>query len=822
MSNHTTVADFNFDWRFILDDQEAFSHANYDDGAWRTLQLPHDWSVEHAFDESLEGATGYLPGGIGWYRKTFTVEEIGSLTSILFDGVYNNASFWINGVSLGDHPYGYTPALFEISHAINTNGQPNVIAVRVNHSHYGDSRWYTGSGIYRNVELITKPQVNIPVWGVFITTPEVSSEEAKVALKINVSNHSTETFSGQLKTNILDPNGVVVASVESEIESHPGSETAHDQEINIKTPTLWHVEQGHLYRAVTSLNQDGAILESVENKFGIRDFKFDAQKGFFLNGESMNIKGVCLHHDAGLVGAAVPQGVWRRRLEKLQEMGCNAIRCAHNPPSAEFLDLCDEMGFLVQNEFFDEWDNPKDKRHNMQLQIEDDITKGYTHHFQEWAEHDLKITMLRDRNHPCIFQWSIGNEIEWTYQNYPDASGYFKDHGNWDYFFVPPLHSPEEVKASYDALPKAQFTLEDTAVKLADWTRELDTTRPVTSNCILPIVGYVTGYAHALDIVGYSYRKPIYDRGHEEYPERPIMGTENVGQWQEWKEVLDRPYLSGIFVWTGITYLGEAHGQWPKKGNGSGFLNFAGFENAGYHVFRSLWAADEPFVHIATQTLEKSIYKLNNTGQVIEKEEGAWEKRLWDWHDINYHWNYNEDELCVLEIASNCEQVELFANGQSLGVQYLKDQADRFFKWSLPFTAGELEARGTHANGRETTYGLKTAKAPHRIELTMDRDRLRANGYDVAHAVAQVVDEDGTPVRHLEQELVFDITGSHRLLGVDNGHINNVQDFQSNRLVTDQGRALLILQSEKDQAGSIAVEVVSDGVTTAQKTILVI
>ncbi|MGS0523886.1 glycoside hydrolase family 2 TIM barrel-domain containing protein [Zobellia nedashkovskayae] len=288
----------------------------------------------------------------------------------------------------------------------------------------------------------------------------------------------------------------------------------------------------------------------------------------------MKIKGVCLHHDGGMVGAAVPDDVWRRRLTKLKKAGCNAIRISHNPGSEAFLNLCDEMGFLVQDEFFDEWDNPKDKRKNMNEQSVDYVTRGYTEHFQEWAEKDLKNTILAHRNHPSIIQWSIGNEIEWTYPRNTDATGFFNNMG-WqgNYFFSEPPFTPEQIKEQLKTLPKEKYDIGKTAQKLAKWTKELDTTRYVTANCILPSASHLSGYTDALDVVGYSYRRVIYDYGHKNYPNEVIMGTENLPQWHEWKAVMERPFISGLFLWTGIDYMGESNGGWPKKGTNSGLLN---------------------------------------------------------------------------------------------------------------------------------------------------------------------------------------------------------------------------------------------------------
>ena len=490
--------------------------------------------------------------------------------------------------------------------------------------------------------------------------------------------------------------------------------------------------------------------------------------------------------------------MWERRFKKLKEAGCNAIRVAHNPASEEFLQLCDEMGFLVQEEFFDEWDNPKDKRLNQQERHDDYVSRGYADNFQEWAEKDLKSTMLRSRNHPSIFQWSIGNEIEWTYPRYAHSSGFFNMSWNGNYFWDEPPISTDQIKKRYDEYGDEQYVLANTAKKLAKWTREMDTSRPVVANCILPSVSHESGYADALDVVGYSYRRILYDYGHEHYPDKVLMGTENLPQWHEWKSVMERSHISGTFLWTGIDYMGEAHNGWPRKGIASGLIDLAGFEKPTFHMYRTLWQ-NEPHVYLATQTLAKSIFTIDEaTGLPVEKKPGAWKRRLWTWHEVNEHWNYKEGEIIIVEVYSNCDEVELFQNGKSLGIRKLAVAEDRMLKWAVPFEKGTLKAVGL--KGTETSDAeIASASKPASIRLVPDKNTIAADGYDVAHIVAQIVDEHGNPVKHINEKIKFEVQGNARLLGVDNGDIKNIQDFQSNEIISYKGRALLIIQSNFEQ-----------------------
>lgn len=796
--------DFNGDWEFkLLENTGIQDSEKYID--WTKISIPHDWSVDFSFDPSKgEGATGYLPGGKGLYRKEFNLNNTKSTTTyLLFDGIYNNSKVYLNDKLLGFHPYGYSPFYFDITDDLNTKGGKNMIKVDVDRKRYVDSRWYTGSGIYRNVKLIRKNNLHIPVWGVFITTPKITSEEAIVDIKSTIKNNNSKDEKFDVAIKIYDDKNNIVGETKNTYSIVANKQVKLHQTIKLLKPYLWKIDFPRMYQAKIQVLKGNDIIDENKVKFGVRDIKFDADEGFFLNDIKTAIKGVCLHHDGGIVGAAVPKDVWRRRLEKLKEAGCNAIRISHNPGSEEFLDLCDEMGFLVQDEFFDEWDNPKDKRLNTNEKSVDSVTRGYTEYFQEWAEKDLKNTILAHRNHPSIFQWSIGNEIEWTYPRNVDATGFFNNM-DWtgNYFWEEPPHTVDQIKEKLATLPKAKYDIGKTAKKLADWTRELDTTRYVTANCILPSASHLSGYADVLDVVGYSYRRVLYDYGHKNYPYKPIMGTENLVQWHEWKAVQERPFISGTFLWTGIDYMGESNDKWPRKATPSGMLDVAGFEKPSYHMMKTLWN-DDPHIYVATQTIEKSIFEEDEkTGVPVEKNKGAWKKALWEWHDVNEHWNYKDNEKIVVEIYSNYDAIELCLNGQSLETKKLKDFEDKIYKWIIPFKKGELKIIGKKNGNPDEIKTLRTNTKPKRIKLSSDKTLLKSDGYSVAHIVAQLVDDQDNPVKNLEEDITFSVDGDVTILGVDNGSVFNVQDYKSNAVTTNKGRCLLLIQSKrkKDKA----------------------
>ncbi|MFR9496139.1 MAG: glycoside hydrolase family 2 TIM barrel-domain containing protein [Rikenellaceae bacterium] len=805
------AGNFNDGWLFTLSDSEDYRLTTYDPSQWRKLDLPHDWSIEMPFSAENEGCTGFAAGGIGWYSKIFdTPTSKEEKCYIIFDGVYNNATFWINGIKLGDHPFGYAPIYYDLSPLLAPQGEPNRISVRVDHSRYADSRWYTGSGIYRNVELLTLNKLHIPVWGSFITTPHVSRQSATVKIEIEIENDHKAAKSGSLISKIFDAAGEKVGEVITDFEVKAGEKVTIDKAVEVVNPMLWSVDSPNLYSVKSHIVADGKSLEERSTTIGIRSIRFDKDSGFYLNEENMKIKGVCLHHDAGLVGTAVPKDVWRRRLLALKEMGCNAIRTSHNPPSDEFLDLCDELGFLVQNEFYDEWDLPKDKRYNMQDKEVDYITRGHSESFQQWAEIDLKNTMLSSRNHPSIFQWSIGNEIEWTYPGNRSATGLFKGTNkngkmDWTLWRVPtPPNSPEQVRDFWASYPEQTFDMGQTATKLAAWTREMDTTRPVTANLILPTSSMETAYAEVLDVVGFSYKETKYDYFREVYPERTMMGTENVVRWYEWKAVLDHDFISGIFLWTGVDYMGECRANhWPIKVTPHGPLDIAGFPRGSYYAFQSFWT-DEPVLEIYSQTEELSTFKKDDHGKAVEKKKDGWKLAPREWQKVNPYWGYADGEATIVEIYSNCESVELFQNGKSLGMQYLADQDDRIYKWATNYKQGKLVAKGVK-DGEKVQSSLETLGEATAIELTPDRESLKANNTDVLHVVAQLVDKRGRAIKNQDAQITFEIEGDYRFIGTDCGDTTKYDTFKSKTINTSFGRALLAIQATR-QSGGVTIK----------------
>lgn len=814
--------DFNFDWKFTLvESPELPKQVPLDDTDWREIRLPHDWSVEFPFDSIWEGATGYLPGGVGIYQKHFSTpaspEEMN--TFVLFDGVYNNATYWLNGTKLGINPYGYSPVYWDLTSLLKTDGTENILTVHVDHSRYVDSRWYSGSGIYRNVKLITTDKLHIPIWGTFVTTPEVSEEQATVNAEIKIKNDGAKTAKFTLKTEILDANAQVVATQEADYKLEKGGELFVNQELKVKNPALWDCENPNMYKFVSTLKQRKDIVDTYTTPFGIRTIEYVVDEGFYLNGQNTYMKGVCLHHDGGLVGAAVPEGVWRRRFQKLKAGGVNAIRTSHNPFSEEFLDLCDEMGILVQNEIFDEMDYAKDKRNNKQDQHDDYISRGYDRYFQEWAESDLKRTILRDRNHPSVVQWSIGNEIEWTYMSYRFVSGFWTDPNDLtkrkgNFWGGRPMFSGEEMKERYDTMPKDEYNLGETSQKLADWVRELDTTRPTTANHIIPQVSHVSGYADAVDIAGYSYRNNIFPWSKHYFPEKQTTINECPGTWDDWKQVLEYPGVFSMFMWTGIDYIGESNNRWPGRRPWGDMLDLAGFEEQGWNYFKSIWI-DEPHISIGTLPLDGSTFECDSmSGFAIAKSEKSYK-----WRSSNSHWNYEDGEYIVVEVCSNHATTELLLNGKSLGRRSMSDSPGRLMRWIVPFEAGKLEARAV-LGSEKASAKLLTASAPVKMQLEADKQELIADAYDVSHIVVQLLDENGVPTKTENTVVEFEIVGEAKLLGVDCGNHHKHQSFQSNTIETYKGRCLAIIQSTKN-SGTVTIKAKAKGYATQSVDIAV-
>jgi beta-galactosidase len=779
---------FDLGWKFRRGDFPGAEAPEFSDADWRTLDLPHDWSIEGPFDEkepsSFCGA--YLPTGVGWYRKRFRLPDSykDKKLTIEFDGVYQLSEVWINGQFLGKRPYGYVPFFYDLRPHVTFGGE-NVIAVKVDNSHQTNCRWYSGSGIYRHTWLLSTNKVHVAHWGTFVRSPQASKEVGTLQVTTRIANDNRNSARCALVTSIIDHDGNEVQRAETVQEVASGNEYEFLQQIKVNNPHLWSVADPYLYKIRSTVRNGSRVVDEYETPMGIREAVFDADRGFLLNGEPVKLNGVCLHHDAGCVGAAVPERVWERRLEILKEMGCNAIRTSHNPYAAEFLDLCDRMGFLVMNEAFDEWKVPKG-------QIG---PNGYAKYFDEWYERDVQNFVRRDRNHPSVVLWSAGNEIG-------DQSS-----------------------------PQGPETLE----KLLRVFHAEDPTRLVTAGCD-HIHSEPTSEAASpeflalLDVVGYNYvdrwrdrREKYYSIDRHAFPQRRFVGTEseamggirgeypdlfptndppagffqflrgrNVDVEQLWKFVSTYNYVAGDFMWTGIDYLGEA--RWPMKGSSAGVIDTCGFKKDGYYFYQSQWT-DKPVLHVLP------------------------------------HWNWRGKEGQVIPVTcfTNCDTVELFLNGRSLGVKgyefprlgmegrwgnlperakVLRTTADLHLSWDVLYEPGALKAVGTKDGKIVATAEIFTTGQPVSIGLSSDRESIAADQRDVAHVTVQILDDKGRVVPTADNEVTFEIEGAGMLLGTDNGDPASHDNYKSNRRKAFNGLCIAILKSN-GKGGQIQITAVS-------------
>jgi len=784
---------FDSGWKFLRGDAPGAEAVSFVDSDWRSLDLPHDWSVEGPFDEKAPaGATGgYLPTGIGWYRKHFRLPDSyeGKKVTIGFDGVYQLSEVWINGQYLGKRPYGYVPFFYDLTAYVKF-GSEHVLAVRVDNSHQTNCRWYSGSGIYRHTWLLVTSKVHISHWGTFISTPEVQKEAAAVRARTKVRNEDRALVHCTLITSVFDQNGRVVAKAEANQDMSPGAEHEFVQPMSVANPNLWSVAGPYMYNVHSTVKVQNEVLDEYDTPFGIRSGVFDADRGFLLNGERIKINGVCLHHDGGCMGAAVPERVWERRMEILKEMGCNAIRTSHNPPAEEFLSLCDRMGFLVMDEAFDEWRIGKG-------QIG---PNGYARYFDEWYERDVENLVRRDRNHPSVVLWSAGNEI-----------------GDQD-------------------VPEGAETL----AKILKVFHDEDPTRLVTAGCDHiaadpPDHRARPEFLALLDVVGYNYadrwrdrREKYYSVDRETFPQRRMIGTEstsmggvrgeypeispppgappffqflrgrNVDVEQLWKFVRDYDYVAGDFMWTGIDHLGEAF--WPNKGSSSGVVDTCGFKKDGFYFYQSQWT-NTPVLHMFP------------------------------------HWNWKgrEGQIIPVTCFTNCDTVELFVNGTSWGVKgyefprvgmelrwgnlperarTLRTTGDLHLSWDVPYHPGTIKMVGT-INGRTAASAeIATTGEPARLEASLDREAILADGRDLVHLTIQVLDDQGRVVPTATNPVTLSLDGVGKLIGMDNGDPRSHEDFRSNCRKAFNGMCLAIVQSNGKE-GQIQMKVSSPSIQEA-------
>lgn len=775
------ITDFDKGWKFHLGDVSDAQNPAAADKEWRTLNLPHDWSIEGTFskDNPATPEGGALPGGIGWYRKTFTVPAASKNKQVYinFDGVYQHSDVWVNGRHLGFRPNGYISFRYDLTPYLNFGGT-NVIAVKVDNKDQPNSRWYSGSGIYRNVWLVTTNKLAIDHWGTYVTTPQVSDELATIKLDINIKNTDTDKPAYTTKVTVYDAARKVVAvggSIPSTTQVQDTS-AALSNTLTVNNPQLWSVDRPYIYSVVTQVLVGKNVVDEYVTPLGIRYFEFDYSKGFSLNGKPLKILGVCDHNDLGSLGAAVNTRALERQLEILKGMGVNGIRTSHNPPAPELLDLCDKMGFIVMDEAFDMWKQQKTK---------------YDYHlfWDEWHKRDLQDQLRRDRNHPSVFIWSIGNEIGEQYSK-TDTSG------------------------------------RNIARELAGIVRSMDN-RPITSANNDPSKTSNIIASGALDLIGYNYHEGEYANFPERYPGKKFIATETTSgletrgyyefpsdsiriwprTWDKpevregnqvsafdnvrppwgstheatWKVMKKHDYLSGMFIWTGFDYLGEPTPySWPSRSSYFGIVDLAGFPKDIYYMYQSEW-----------------------TGKTVLH--------------IFPHWNWEPGKTVdVWAYYNNADEVELYLNGKSVGVKK-KTGDDLHVMWRLKFEPGTLKAV-SRKNGKVVlTKEIRTAGAPAKIELVADRSTINADGKDLSFITARILDKDGNVVPNADNRIKFIVSGGS-LVSVDNGDPVSHDSFRADNMKAFHGLALAIIRG-RETPGDVTFSATADGVKSATITV---
>jgi beta-galactosidase/beta-glucuronidase len=780
LSPINNIRNFNLNWKFCKGDVLGAQDPNFGYDNWQEVDLPHDWSIEGPFNPKWASCTGYLPGGVGWYRKKFIIPKSNEdkKVFIYFEGVYNNCEVWINGISLGKRPNGYISFYYEISEHLHFGGE-NVISVKVDHSKYADSRWYTGSGIYRNVKLIITNALYIKLWGVYAHASLSGLDHGLLEVNVTITNENSTAFEAKV-INQLFYKGEIIGQTEQNITIAGNDESVIHGVIEVPDPKLWDLEYPELYNLISSIKVEDQILDQVETIVGFREIQFDPNKGFFLNGRSMKLKGICIHHDAGCLGAAVPVDVLSRRLDILKEMGCNAIRTSHNPFSPEFYDLCDKKGFLVIDEIFDEWELPK-KKWIDGWNVGTPGMDGYAEHFKQWAKVDLRDQILRDRNHPCIIMWSIGNEID--FPNDPYSHEILNTEKN-----------PQTWAKFDENLPHAN-RLGEIARELVSLVKKYDKTRPITAGLASALMSNEVGYADALDVVGYNYQEYRYKSDHVKYPERILYGSENSITLKAWQAVAENDFIMGQFLWTGIEYLGEA-GKYPTRQSRHGLIDLAGYKKPEFYFRQSLWS-EKSMVFMGISELNKDF------------------KYSWEYEKIYPHWNWNPGQLVKVTVFSNCQEVELISNNKSFGTKQMEDFAENKLNWEIPFEPGELHAIARNNDKEVASFKLRTAGEPTQLLLKSDKRQIKVNNRDVAHIDLLIADEKGIPVYSANNNITCKVSGPIRLLGLEDANPTNIEDYNDSQQNAFKGRLLAYIQSF-DQTGKGKIIFSSPGLSGAE------
>ncbi len=767
---------FDYDWRFFLGDDPNAAINTFDDKNWRVLDLPHDWSIESTIDKNNPsgGDGGFFAAGIGWYRKVFAVPAAskGKRVSVYFEGVYMNAEVFVNGKSLGVHPYGYTTFTYDISPYLSP-GNTNIIAVRVDNSKQKNSRWYSGSGIYRHVWLVVTNPVHIANWGTAITTPDVSAAKATVTVKTLLKNETSRAQNIVLKTSLTGISTKPAGTGETKVALLPNSEHEVTQNIAVLAPSLWSPKTPVLYQARVQVLKGNKIEDETKTRFGIRSLRFSTDQGFQLNGQTIKINGGCVHHDNGCLGAAAFDRAEERRVEILKAAGFNAVRTSHNPPSEAFLAACDRLGMMVIDEAFDGWRTAKNKY-------------DYAMYFDDWWQRDLETMVLRDRNHPSVIMWSIGNEII-------------------------ERKKPESV---------------ETAKMLAESVRNIDPTRPVTSAMTTwdkdweifdPLMA-----AH--DIAGYNYELHRAAADHERVPSRIIVQTESYPKdaFANWKLVQNNRYVLGDFVWTALDYLGESGiGRWYYSDESAAFhartelypyhaaycgdIDLTGWRKPISH-YRSMLYNDNEKLFMAVREPERSPGDIHVTAWAVWP---TWES--WTWPGF-------EGKDIAVEVYSKYSRVRLYLDKKLIGEKGTTEAEEFKATFTLPYAAGELRAVGM-MDGREAqSVILKTAGNAAKIKLSADRNTMLADGQDLSYISVEVTDDDGVLQPNAVNNLQFGIEGPGVIAGVDNANPKDPDPYVANNRKAWHGRALVVIKSGKN-AGTIKLTVRSAGLASASLTI---
>lgn len=772
---------FDKGWRFHLAEEPFTFWGNwyardFDDREWRCLDLPHDWSIELPRDPRSPGGTegGFFVDGVGWYRKRFEVPDSwqSKRIAVTFDGVFKNAEVWVNDRYVGRHPYGYTSFTMDLSRYIEA-GTENLLVVRVDNSAPKHSRWYSGSGIYRHVWLLVRDPVHIGDGGIYVTTPEVSAESALVRLEATAINESAEPRPVTVRWIVVGPDGEDCGALAEEAEIPPGESQAFVRELSIATPRLWAPDHPWLYRSQVEVRAGGEAVDAESTSFGIRSIRFSASEGFLLNGEPLKMRGGCVHHDCGPLGAMSIDRAEERKVEVLKASGFNAVRCAHNPPSPAFLDACDRLGMLVIDEAFDNW-------------RERSTPNDYHLVFDDWWQRDLDSMLYRDRNHPCIVIWSIGNEV--TERGLP-----------WG----PSL-----------------------ARRLAERVRLADPTRPVTSAVNgLPQWEKTEAFFAELDVCGYNYQVGSYEDDHRRHPQRIIVATETFASkaFEYWRAAERLPYVIGDFVWTALDYLGESGigGTWSEGDTGPGWtdwlpgwpwhqaycgdIDICGWKRPQSHYRDILWGAHD--------ALYIGVHAPIPEGRKLVRLE-------WGWPDVQACWSWPgmDGRALQVDVYSACDEVEFVLNGIPVGRKVMTDGDRLIATFTVSYAPGELKAIGYRAGAKVVEQSLLTCGPAHSLRLTADRNPIAADPNDLAYATVEAVDAGGRVVPTADHIVYFTVSGPGHIAALGSNNPQHIEAYRGNRHRLYRGRCLAIIRPD-EQMGDIHLRAQADGLATGEITI---